>query len=384
MFASLALLVWLGSLDCVEADARRVQSHLLRTEAALRAQPPAGLSPEQLAARLRSLDHLHAYAVRGVVPTNDRFAQPTPVFIDPVGTRCAMAALIEAEGGEDFVFRIARDRNNARVDELLNEPDLVSWLERNGMTAEEAGRIQPSYFRCNVPRPGAVCGGGDVAMQLWPTRVVDGGLFGTIERTYRGDGGRQPGDEIFLLPASEAAGLEPDFEAGMRLYAQFFWNGQLLRLAPIDTAGRIHHLADRRCAVRPSVDWAEATTLFDMDPAACARALGIADVSWFQPFCHWTNEYPDHCLTDGGVDPRLVTFEDGGLRPPQFDASIPDAGFDAGTVDAGHPQIGKIDEIPPAPPAGCGCAAMPLNAAAWIAALGLVRLRRRAAARLGK
>jgi hypothetical protein len=56
-----------------------------------------------------------------------------------------MAHLIEASGGGELVARVASERNGAYVRELADEPELVSWLDRNGISLAEASAIQPSY-----------------------------------------------------------------------------------------------------------------------------------------------------------------------------------------------------------------------------------------------
>jgi hypothetical protein len=83
---------------------------------------------------------------RGRFPKNRDFpGQRVPYFIDADGTRCAMAHLIECAGDSGLVARVARTRNNARVRELADDPELVAWLDRNGITLREAARIQPQY-----------------------------------------------------------------------------------------------------------------------------------------------------------------------------------------------------------------------------------------------
>jgi len=67
------------------------------------------------------------------------------VFVDEHGTRCAMAYLIERSGEPTLVSRIARTRNLARIRDLAGDPELVAWLDRNGITIAEAARIQPAY-----------------------------------------------------------------------------------------------------------------------------------------------------------------------------------------------------------------------------------------------
>jgi hypothetical protein len=115
-------------------------------ERALRARDVSRLSPAQRAARARNLDVLHRYWTAGVFPTNTDFpSERMPYFVDRSGVRCAMAYLIEQSGGGDLVARVAATNNNARVRDLKNDPELVAWLDANGLTAAEAARIQPWY-----------------------------------------------------------------------------------------------------------------------------------------------------------------------------------------------------------------------------------------------
>jgi hypothetical protein len=129
------------------SEQARVRTHLDSAERELRAGPVTGLSIAQRAARAQALDRLHAYAARGVFPRNRDFPGTlVPYFIDHrTGTRCAMAHLIEQSGNGGFVNRIAATNNNASIPDLKEDPELLSWLERNGLTLEEAARIQPMY-----------------------------------------------------------------------------------------------------------------------------------------------------------------------------------------------------------------------------------------------
>ncbi len=56
-----------------------------------------------------------------------------------------MAHLIEASGGGELVARVARERNGAFMGELAGDPELVGWLDRNGISLAEAAAIQPRY-----------------------------------------------------------------------------------------------------------------------------------------------------------------------------------------------------------------------------------------------
>src|SRR6266498_3064149 len=133
--------------DPAAAEGRRIRVRLSGVERELRWKDVSALPPAQRAARARSLDILHAYWTRGVFPKNTDFpGQRLPYFVDRYGTRCAMAHLIEQSGRGDLVARVATAKNNARIRELKNNPELVRWLEENGITAAEAARIQPEYY----------------------------------------------------------------------------------------------------------------------------------------------------------------------------------------------------------------------------------------------
>jgi hypothetical protein len=56
-----------------------------------------------------------------------------------------MAYLIDRSGRKDIVDKVAKSRNNAYIRELVDDPALVAWLDSSGLSAAEAGRIQPSY-----------------------------------------------------------------------------------------------------------------------------------------------------------------------------------------------------------------------------------------------
>jgi len=133
------------------SEQTRLRLHFDSAEREVRGHPVTGLSIAQRAARMRALDRVHAYAARGVFPTNPDFpGKFVPYFIDRItGTRCGMAYLIEQSGDTGFVARVAATNNNARIPDLKDDPDLVTWLERNGLTLEEAARIQPTY--CGLP-----------------------------------------------------------------------------------------------------------------------------------------------------------------------------------------------------------------------------------------
>ncbi len=129
-------------------ETARLQRHFADVDAELRAADVSHLSPAQRVARNEALDRLARYAAGARFPRNYHRAVRTPVFIDEHGTRCAMAHLIEEADGAALVAEVARSRNLAYVRELAGDPALVAWLDRNGLTAVEAQRIQPAYDGC--------------------------------------------------------------------------------------------------------------------------------------------------------------------------------------------------------------------------------------------
>jgi hypothetical protein len=148
-------------LGFVEGDRVRITAHLTEVEAELRAADVSHLTDAQRAARLRGIDRLHDYRVRGEFP-HGREGQPgprVPTFIDADGRACAMGHLVIESGAADVAREIAESQNHARVPEI-EHPALAGWLAANGMTLEEAARVQPSYCWEECPDAGmqAVCG----------------------------------------------------------------------------------------------------------------------------------------------------------------------------------------------------------------------------------
>lgn len=131
-------------------DVARIQQHLATVEQELRLRDVSHLSPAQRAARRRAIARLQQYRNAGRFPHNHDFPnRRVPYFVDTHGTLCAMAYLIAESGHRELVDAVARARNNATVFELAADPTLgpalADWLARNGMTVEEAARVQPAY-----------------------------------------------------------------------------------------------------------------------------------------------------------------------------------------------------------------------------------------------
>lgn len=133
-----------GSFE--QREVARIRRHLSGAEELMARRDVSTLTPEQRSSREARIADLEAYRLRGVFPHNHQHPDDlTPVFVDEHGTRCAMAYLIERSGADSLVRRIATTENLARIRELANDRELVAWLERNGISLDEAAQIQPEY-----------------------------------------------------------------------------------------------------------------------------------------------------------------------------------------------------------------------------------------------
>ncbi len=131
------------------SEAERIQAHLEVVLSELRAADASHLSAAQRANRESHIETLARYRDTGLFPLNAVDPErPVPVFRDEAGTWCAMGYLIASSGAEGVAERISRTRNTAFVWELVDDPEVVAWLEENGISAEEAGRVQPTYGPC--------------------------------------------------------------------------------------------------------------------------------------------------------------------------------------------------------------------------------------------
>lgn len=150
-------LVVVGSLTALgsaattqDRETTRLRAHFAAVERELLTGAVSHLSLARRAARERHVKRLHAYAAAGVFPRNSDFpGRAVPYFIDRHGTRCAMAYLIEQSGAAEYVQLVAERSNNAFIAEIVRDPvlggPLLDWLDANGLSVEEAARIQPAY-----------------------------------------------------------------------------------------------------------------------------------------------------------------------------------------------------------------------------------------------
>jgi len=130
------------------ADRFRIQQHLARVEAYLRAQPTHALRPALRRARERNLDVLHAYWSAGVFPRNTNHPdERRPYFIDDEGRACAVAHLVIESGHRSLAEHVDRRMHNAYVPDM-DEARLSEWAAANGLSVADLALIQPAYCQC--------------------------------------------------------------------------------------------------------------------------------------------------------------------------------------------------------------------------------------------
>lgn len=259
-------------MDARGAEIARVTHHIERAERHAARREASRLGHVQRILRQLLLRELGRYRAGGRFPINRDFGERTPYFIDASGTRCAMAHLLELGGAGALVERIARERNNAWIRELVDEPGLLAWLDAAGLTVEEAAAIQPSY--CSDVTD-CVCGGSFSFVEYpVPARgvlegVVQANGMARVERTYGDSLGIAIGDEVQL------SAMTP---AGTRILAPIDAAGQA-SLAAISLDGDgLYACSSQGVSRAPDLDaeqFAQAVMASD-----CAAALRAMDSAW--------------------------------------------------------------------------------------------------------
>ena len=139
--------------SCVER--KRIKLHLMTAEQKLRCADTSQLSYESKGHRKRMLDLLNEYLEKEEFPINTDYNIRTPQIRDRYGTLCAMAYLIERSGHGDLVNFLAKQDNLVYIDYVKDGP-LISWLQRFGLSKQEAARIQPQYEPSYYPELGTI------------------------------------------------------------------------------------------------------------------------------------------------------------------------------------------------------------------------------------
>ncbi len=135
------------------AEVARIRSHFDSALVELAARDVVGLPAAQREQRAALTATLRAYRDRGVFPHNYDFpGRAVPYFTDrKTGTLCAVAHLLASSGRRDIVERVTRADNNVLVPQLAADTAFSHWLDANGLTLDEAARIQVPYAYSPTP-----------------------------------------------------------------------------------------------------------------------------------------------------------------------------------------------------------------------------------------
>src|SRR5262245_35411856 len=138
-----------------EEQVRQLQAHYLAAEQEIARRDVSNLALEQRSERARLLRALEAYRLRGVFGVNVDFpGSREPHFVDAERRRCAVAELRHVSGGDELVAAVRATANQAWFVDLAGDATFEAWLERSGLTLEEAARIQgPPHVGPPAPPP---------------------------------------------------------------------------------------------------------------------------------------------------------------------------------------------------------------------------------------
>lgn len=139
-----------------------IAAHLMLVEQTLRNRDVSKLSAAQRQNRLNLLNELNGYWQAGVFPVNDYLLYQNPVFIDRVGTHCAVGYLMQQSGNDALAQKINANEKFAYVHQIKTD-GVKQWADKNGFTIDELAWIQPGY----VP--------------FVPCHDLDGGLNGAVK-----------------------------------------------------------------------------------------------------------------------------------------------------------------------------------------------------------
>ena len=128
----------------------RIRRHLRIAHAEVSQHTPAGLSDDQRTRRAAALDFLARFIDKGEFPRNASFKNPIPFIRDENGRVCAFAAMALSSGDAALVEHLETVDNNMWLADVSDDR-LGSWLRANGLTQQEAARIQPAYQKSFDP-----------------------------------------------------------------------------------------------------------------------------------------------------------------------------------------------------------------------------------------
>ena len=126
------------------SDREYIQTHLENVLRVLHTADVSNLNTKQLQSRKRLLNVLARYRVEGLFPQNFYRSERIPVFIDELGTHCAVGFLMKESGYGNLALEIAIEDNYIWVKDIQKR-EVLEWQQKSGFTIEELKLIQGAY-----------------------------------------------------------------------------------------------------------------------------------------------------------------------------------------------------------------------------------------------
>jgi len=121
-----------------------IAAHLMLVESTLKNRDVSHLTTAQRNNRLHLLSELNGYWKAEIFPINDYLTYKNPVFIDRIGTHCAVGYLMQQSGNDKLAREIDANEKFAYVKEIKTE-GVAAWAKTYGFTIDELAWIQPGY-----------------------------------------------------------------------------------------------------------------------------------------------------------------------------------------------------------------------------------------------
>jgi hypothetical protein len=121
-----------------------IAAHLMLVESTLKKRDISHLTAAQKNNRIHLLQKLNAYWKAEIFPINDYLTFKNPVFIDRIGTHCAVGYLMQQSGNDKLAQEIDANEKFAYIKEIKTK-GVTAWAVTNGFTLDELAWIQPGY-----------------------------------------------------------------------------------------------------------------------------------------------------------------------------------------------------------------------------------------------
>lgn len=136
----------------VDSETELIQTHFALVIDRLRRADVSHLTETQQANRQQNIERLARYSERGRFPLNTYVAERRPVFIDVLGTHCAVGQLMADSGHAALASRVNSEH---RLDYLcdIRTEGVAGWQLQSGLSIAELALIQPGYHSWELRYP---------------------------------------------------------------------------------------------------------------------------------------------------------------------------------------------------------------------------------------